>query len=116
MSQRAVKSAVGRRTDLNLVSVLDDLPNYSDGILLEHWVSRNDRPDFFHALRNQHAIEWIAMEPGETLEREQMVDADGEHLDTVLRQFSEHVRTGRPRKFQLARLHLDEDLPDACDA
>lgn len=53
---------------------------------------------------------------GETLKSEQMVNADGEHLDPVLRQFFEHVRTGRPGKIQLARLYFDKNLPDACDA
>ena len=93
-----------------------NLPDYPDGILLEHLVSRDDRPVFLHALRNQHAIERIAMMHGKTLESEQMINADRERLDRVLHQFSEHVRTGRPRKIQLARLYLDKNLPDACDA
>ena len=64
-----------------------NLPDYPDGILFEHWVSRDYRPVFLHALRNQHAIERVAMMRGKTLESEQMVKADGEALDAVLRQW-----------------------------
>src|SRR4029077_202207 len=92
------------------------LPDYPDGVLLERRVSRDDRPAFFHALRNQHAIERIAVMHGEPLESEQMINADGEHLDAVLRQFAEQVWTGRPREIQLARLYLDKNLPDAGNA
>ena len=93
-----------------------NLPDYPDGILLEHWVSRDDRPVFLDALRNQHAVERVTMMHGETLESEQMVNADGEALDPVLRQSAEHVWTSRPREVQLARLYLDKNLPDACNA
>ena len=75
-----------------------NLPDYLDGILLEHWISRDDRPVFLHALRNQHAIERIAVMHGETFESEQMVNADGELLNPVLRQSAEQVWTGRPRE------------------
>ncbi len=93
-----------------------NLPDYPDGILLEQWVSRDDRPVFLHALRNQHAIERVAMMHGETLESEQMVNADGERLDPVFRQSADDVGTGRTREIQLARLYLDKNLPEACDA
>ena len=93
-----------------------NLPDYPDGILLEHWVSRDYRPVFLHALRNQHAVERVAMMHGETLESEQMVNANGEALDAVLSQFAEHVWTSRPREVELARLYLDKNLPDACNA
>src|SRR5450631_91484 len=53
---------------------------------------------------------------GETLESEQMVNADGERFDSVLRHSAEHVGTGRPRETQLAGLYLDKNLPDACNA
>src|SRR5258708_28538930 len=91
-------------------------PDYPDGILLEHWVSRDDRPVFLHALRNQHAIERVAMMRGKTIESEQMVNADGEALDAILRQFAEHVRAARPGESQLARLYLDKKMSDACTA
>src|SRR5258708_4682997 len=93
-----------------------NLPDYPDGILLEHWVSRDDRQVFLHALCNQHAIERVAVMHGETLESEQMINADGEGLDPVLRQFAEHVWTGRAGEMQLARLYPDKNLPDAGDA
>ena len=53
------------------------LPDYLDGVMLELRVSRDDGPAFFHALRNQHAIERIAVMHGQMFESEQMVDADG---------------------------------------
>jgi hypothetical protein len=93
-----------------------NLPDYPDGILLEHWVNRHDRPVFLYALCNQHAIKRVAVMHGETLESEQMVDGDGESFDSVLRHSAEQVWTGRPRESQLAGLNLDKNLPDACNA
>src|SRR5260370_7325181 len=93
-----------------------NLPDYPDGIVLEHWVSRDDRPAFFHALRDQHTVERVTMMHGETLESEQMVNANGEALDPVLRQFAEHVWTRRTGEIQLARLYLAKNLPHASDA
>jgi hypothetical protein len=93
-----------------------NLPDYLDGIRLEHRVSRDDRPVLLHALRNQHAIERVAMMHRETLESEQMIDADGEGLDSVFRQSAEHVGTGRPGELQPARLYLNTNLPDAGNA
>jgi len=78
-----------------------NLPDYPDGILLEHRVSGDDRPVFFHALRNQHAIDGRD-DGGEAIESEQVIKGDWEMLNPVFRQFAQHVWTGRPRERQLA--------------
>lgn len=92
------------------------LPDYLDWVLLESAVSRDNRPVFLDALRNQHAIEWVAVMHGETIESEQMVNGDGERRDSVLRHSAEDVWAGRPRETQLARVYLDKNLPNARNA
>jgi hypothetical protein len=54
-------------TDICKQSQQMNLPDYSDRILFEHSVSRDDRPAFLDDLRYQHAIERVAVMHGKLL-------------------------------------------------
>src|ERR1700679_2727472 len=91
-------------------------PDDLNRIMLEPWVRSDHWQILLQTLGDQHSVEGIAMMHGEPLESEQMINADRESFDPVLRQSTEQIGGGRPREIQLARLYLDENFPEAGNA
>ena len=91
-------------------------PDDLNRIMLEPWVRSDHWQILLQTLGDQHSVERIAMMRGEPIESQQMINADGESLNPVLRQSADQVWTGGPREIQLARLYLDENFPEAGNA
>jgi hypothetical protein len=59
------------------------LPDYPDWVIPENRIGGDDGPALFQALRDQHAIEWVAVMQLQALHAQHVFKLDWEHADAV---------------------------------
>src|SRR5207245_5571254 len=91
-----------------------ELPDYPDRILLEHWVRSNDRPAFFHTLRDENTVEGIAVMQLQSLNLQYMFEFNGKHAHAIRTHFRSQIIARGNWQRELPGAYFDQNLPNAC--
>ena len=97
-------------------SASGSLPDRLDGIIRESRVGCDQWQLLFQALRNQDAVEWVAVMHRDTFQPPDVGEAQWQNRNAIHLQLSGEIISNRSGQNELADLHLHDDFPKTHDA